>query len=264
MNRAIVDYARYAAQMFGGFRVKHEKEIFHSREADIKGLLGTSKLKVLDLANGWLRPQFSLMSNAGYDVTGVDFVNAPQGLKGYAHAFCRKVFRLQAGIGKIENENQKLLVESVDNLPFPDNTFDLISSVAAFEHFLEMPRVISELKRVCKPGGIVWTRIHLFTGLSGGHNVSLTQIPITNLPSGVDAWDHLRKRKIPFHVPLNEWRIDQYLKEFEKHFKILKHYCDMKEGEEFLTEEIQKELTDYSKEELTCRSYVIVAKKEDL
>jgi hypothetical protein len=255
MNRAVVDYARYAGQMFGGFRVRHEKEIFNTRESDIKGLFNSQKLKVLDLANGWLRPQFSLMSNAGHDVTGVDFVNAPQGVKGLLHAFCRKLFRLQAGIGKIENENQKLLVARVEDLP---------SSVAAFEHFLEMPRVISELKRVCKPGGIVWTRIHLFTGLSGGHNVSLTQIPITKLPCGVDAWDHLRKRKIPFHVPLNEWRINQYLKEFEKHFTILKHYCDMKEGEEFLTNEIQKELSDYSKEELTCRSYVIVAKKESL
>jgi hypothetical protein len=84
---------------------------------------------------------------------------------------------------------------------------------------------------------------------------------LKHLPDGVDAWDHLRQRRLPFHVPLNEWRIDQYLAEFSKHFEIVKHYCAMREGDEFLTPDIEAELADYSRDELTCGAYVIVACK---
>jgi hypothetical protein len=103
--------------------------------------------------------------------------------------------------------------------------------------------------------------IHLFTSPSGGHNVSLTQIPLRRIPAHVEPWDHLRKRRLPFHVPLNEWRIDQYLAEFSKHFEILKHYCAMREGEGFLTPALEAELAAYSRDELTCGAYVIVARK---
>ncbi len=82
-----------------------------------------------------------------------------------------------------------------------------------------------------------------------------------HLPAGVDAWDHLRQRRLTSHVPLNEWRIDQYLAEFSKHFEILKHYCAMREGEEFLTSAIEAELAAYRRDELTCGAYVIVARK---
>jgi hypothetical protein len=35
----------------------------------------------------------------------------------------------------------------------------------------------------------------------------------------------------------------------------------MQEGEEFLTPEIEAELASYSREELTCGAYVILARK---
>jgi hypothetical protein len=63
-----------------------------------------------------------------------------------------------------------------------------------------------------------------------------------------------------FHMPLNEWRLDQYLTEFSRYFQVLKHYCAMC-GESFLTAEIENELSDYSRDELTGGLYVIVARK---
>jgi SAM-dependent methyltransferase len=41
------------------------------------------------------------------------------------------------------------------NLPFPDDTFDLVTSSFAFEHFLpaEKPALLSQIYRVLKPGG---------------------------------------------------------------------------------------------------------------
>ena len=86
------------------------------------------------------------------------------------------------------------------------------------------------------------------------------EIPLQTLLDGIDAWDHLRKRRLRFHVPLNELRIQQYLDEFGRHFEIVKHYCAMKEGEHLLTPEIEAELSKYSRDELTCGAFVIVTR----
>jgi hypothetical protein len=92
-------------------------------------------------------------------------------------------------------------------------------------------------------------------------DLSFTEFPLRRVPAGVDPWDHLRKRRLPFTVPLNEWRRDRYLEEFARYFQVVKHYCAMREGEELLTSEIMVELSDYSRDELTSGAYVIVARK---
>jgi ubiquinone/menaquinone biosynthesis C-methylase UbiE len=157
--------------------------------------------------------------------------------------------------------DDSLVCGDVAMLPFRDETFDLVTSVAAFEHFLDVPEVLKESYRVVQPGGFIWALVHLFSSLSGGHNVSLSEIPLRSIPYGIDPWDHLRQCRLPFHVPLNRWRTDQYLSEFGKHFEIVKHYCAMREGEDFLTRALESELSDYSRDELTCGAYVIVARK---
>jgi hypothetical protein len=126
---------------------------------------------------------------------------------------------------------------------------------------MDVPSVVTEVHRVLQPGGIAWIGIHPFTSLSGGHNLTATEIPLRKLPLGIEPWDHLRKREIPITVPLNEWRIHQYLEEFSKHFEILKNYCAVREGKSFLTKELEIELVDYSRDELTCLAYIIVARK---
>jgi hypothetical protein len=136
-----------------------------------------------------------------------------------------------------------------------------VTSIAAFEHFLDVSAVIAELQRVLKPKGVAYVRIHPFTCPSGGHNVRITQIPLRSLPRSVDPWDHLRRRRVPIDVPLNEWRPEQYREAFAHHFEILRHYCAMREGEHLLSSEIETELAGYSRDELTCGAYVIVAQK---
>ncbi|MFZ6027528.1 MAG: class I SAM-dependent methyltransferase [Chloroflexota bacterium] len=155
-----------------------------------------------------------------------------------------------------------LVCGDVAQMPFRCCYFDLVSSVAAFEHFLDVPAVIAELARVLKPAGMVWIVIHPFTAPSGGHNVKLMEIPLQTLPKGVAPWDHLRQRRLPFHVPLNEWRIQQYLEAFSGHFDILKHGCALREGQHLLTAKIAAELSAYTREELTCLAYTIVARKK--
>ena len=262
MNTKLTDYVHYAWQMLNGFRTNGEKRIFAEREQDMGHYLDTgSPLRVLDLGNGYLRPQYTLLKAAGHRVCGLDLVNRPQGNStNVAYVFARWLYRWKLNL-PISGADQTLICGDVRALPLPDNAIDLVTSVAAFEHFLDVPTVVTELQRVVRPGGLIYVRIHLFTCPSGGHNVRITEIPLRSVPRGVEPWDHLRKRRLPFHVPLNEWRQDQYLKVFAKHFEILKHYCAMREGEEMLTPEIEAELSGYSRDELTCGAYVIVARK---
>lgn len=265
MNRVgerISDYFRYGWQLLNGFRAAGELRIAKERDDDIASLVPlNTPLRVLDLGNGSLRPQYTLLRSAGHDVYGIDLVNRPdRSAFSRAYSFARFLYRWRLGLS-VKDEDRGLVCGDVSHLPFLESTFDFVTSVAAFEHFLNAPAVISEVGRVLRPGGLIYARIHLFTCPSGGHNVRVTEIPLRRLPKGVDAWDHLRKRRLPIDVPLNEWRRDRYLEEFGKRFDILKHYCAMTEGEELLTPEIENELSNYSRDELTCGAYVVVARK---
>jgi SAM-dependent methyltransferase len=217
---------------------------------------------ILDVANGRLRPQYTILRRAGHRIYGIDYVNRPRhsGVD-LAYGAARRIYNWRLGVRPIGDHPPTLICGDVGKLPFPSAFFDLVTSIAAFEHFLDVPAVVGELWRVLRPGGMAWIWIHIFTSPSGGHNLSFTEYPIQTLPPGVDAWDHLRKRRLPFTVPLNEWRIDQYLAEFGRHFEVLHHYTAMREGEAWLTPEITLELAQYTRDELTCGSFVIVARK---
>ena len=258
----IRDYLHYSWQLLNGFRANGEKQIAWERDNDIAPYINTKRsLRVLDLGNGSLRPQYTLLQAAGHRAYGIDLVNRPRWNSfNAAYAVARSLYRWKLGV-PFKDSVKNLICGDVTRLPFADGSFDLVSSVAAFEHFLDVPIVMTEIQRILRPDGVVYARIHLFACPSGGHNINITEIPLHSLPKGIDPWDHLRKRRLPFHVPLNEWRRDQYFAEFQKHFEILKHYCAMREGEHLLTPQIEKELFNYSRDELTCGAYVVVGRK---
>ncbi len=259
----ITDYLNYSWQLVNGFRSDGEKTIAARRQCEISPHLdGDRSLRILDLANGRLRPQYILLKAAGHEVYGIDLVNRPHlSWEDVAYCVARWVYKRKLGLPAKATAAQTLVCGDVGALPFSDNTFDLVTSVAAFEHFLDVPSVVTEISRVLRRGGLVWVGVHLFTSPSGGHNLRLTEIPLRRIPAAVDPWDHLRKRRLPFHVPLNEWRRDQYLETFAGYFEIVKHYCVTREGEELLTPALEAELSTFSRDELTCGAYVIVARK---
>jgi len=263
MSLPFRDYVQFAWQLLSGVRSNAERAMAEKRQADIAPYLGrTSPLRVLDLANGRLRPQYTLLRAAGHRVYGIDLINGSlQGWEDLAYRFARRLYTWRLRLPARMGAAQTLVRGDVGALPFPDGVFDLVTSVAAMEHFYEVPTVIAELHRVVRPGGLVWICIHLFTSPSGGHNLSLAEFSLHSVPNGVDAWDHLRQRKLPFSVPLNEWRRDQYIQEIGRHFEILGHYCYTREGEHLLTREIERELAGYSRDELTCAADVILGRR---
>lgn len=146
-------------------------------------------------------------------------------------------------------------------MTWQDEYFNLVTSIAAFEHFLDVPAVVGEVQRVLRQGGLAWIGIHLFACPSGAHNITAKEIPLRKLPEGVQPWDHLRQRPFPITVPLNEWRTGQYPQVFLGHFEILKNYCVVRERDIFLAPQIEEDLFEYSRDELTCIAYGIVARK---
>jgi len=263
MSPYFTDYLHYTRQLLDGSRASGERSLAEYRQRDITPYLqGDGHLRILDVANGRLRPQYTILKAAGHQVYGIDLVNRPQlSWVDMGYRIARWLYTTKLGLPSGDGA-QTLVCGDVGALPFPDNSLDLGISMAAFEHFLDVPQVVAELYRVIRPGGLVWVGIHLFTCPSGGHNLSFTGIPLRTIPARVDPWDHLRQRRLPFHVPLNEWRRDQYLEMFARHFHILKHYCAVREGEGLLTPTLEAELSAYDRDELTCVAYIILARKE--
>ena len=255
----LIGYLRFFGQLLNGDRFAGERTIATRRERDLAPhLVARQNLRVLDLANGNLRPQYELLKFAGHCVVGIDLANRPRtGLSAQAYKLARWLY----GRSLPRMQTQRLVCGDVGALPFPNDHFDFVTSVAAFEHFLHVPQVVAELERVVKPGGVMWVGIHPFTGPSGGHNLGFVEIPLRHMPRGVDPWDHLRKRRLPLTVPLNKWRLHQYRAEFARHFQIVKEYCVTREGGLLLTPALQAELAAYDSDELTCAAYVIVARK---
>src|SRR3954452_2586057 len=79
MSAYITDYPRYAWQLLNGYRVNHERTFADLRRRDLARYINpTRPLQVLDLANGRLRPQYTLLKTEGHSVYGIDLANRPE------------------------------------------------------------------------------------------------------------------------------------------------------------------------------------------
>jgi SAM-dependent methyltransferase len=168
--------------------------------------------------------------------------------------------------GSIEHE--KLEVISYDGLriPFESDCFDIVISTAVLEHVLDMETFVRELYRVTRPGGIGYHIYHNFYSLSGAHN-----------PKSIYEsypWGHLLGEIEVDPVLLNRIRIDEVKAHFGTQFTFEEsHRLDHshrksvvgnefdEEGRELLTEELSRKLTQYPREELLTRAFLIVVKK---
>jgi ubiquinone/menaquinone biosynthesis C-methylase UbiE len=94
--------------------------------------------KVLDIGcgNGYVLSRFS---KEGAKTSGVDIT--PTGVN-----LCRKRFEMMGLAGDFQ-------VGNAEELPFPDNTFDCVSSMGVLHHTPNTEKAIGEAFRVLKPGG---------------------------------------------------------------------------------------------------------------
>lgn len=149
---------------------------------------------------------------------------------------------------------------SATELPFPDDTFDLVVSHEVFEHIDDIPAALRRLRRVMKPDGLTYIYVHNYTSLSGGHHIAW-KYPDTEPSEVVPPWDHLRQNLYP-EIPswINRLRERDYRQAFEAQFDILDWFPIATEGQGLLTPELRAELADYSEAELLTKGFVVVAR----
>jgi SAM-dependent methyltransferase len=154
------------------------------------------------------------------------------------------------------------------NYPLPDNSYDLIISNAVLEHVSDVQKYFKAVSRLLKKNGVFYGMIHNFYSLSGGHNLQWA-FPDTSPPSGIPPWDHLRENRFPTHVYLNHLKPENYKTIASSNLDIIlfegrdiNHDIGGTEGEKFLTEELQNELSEFDRDLLLTRSYCIICKKK--
>lgn len=246
------------------------------------------KTRMLEVGCGQHFTTTLLFHSLGVKVTGIDieFIDPHSSLKGFfalwrKRGFARFIKTLLRRLifdrayyqvirkefkHPLKVDNLDLRVMNACALEFPDNHFDYIYSNAVLEHIAEVDKACQEMSRVVHPDGIVYVSIHLFPSLSGGHHPEWAYPDETlnqyRFKAGrrIPPWDHLRQNLFPVDVYLNKLREKDYLSIFNKYFSLIK--TDSRyEGEQYLTNDIMKELRGYSRDELLKRTLKVVMKK---
>lgn len=95
------------------------------------------------------------------------------------------------------------------NMPFRDASFDLAYSINVFEHLPDPRAVLRSFKRVVRPGGVIFTHLHLYTSDSGCHDLRI----IRGEHDEIEYWPHLRPahaHKVRNLAYLNKLSFDQW------------------------------------------------------
>jgi ubiquinone/menaquinone biosynthesis C-methylase UbiE len=101
-------------------------------------------LKILEVGCGSARLSCFLASY-GYDITGLD--DSENALRVAKNNFA------------LTNNKGKFIIGDVKNLPFRNNSYDVVMSTGLLEHFKDPQPVINEMVRVLKNGGLFYSDI---------------------------------------------------------------------------------------------------------
>jgi SAM-dependent methyltransferase len=237
--------------------------------------------RILEIGCGQRFATSLLFHTFGAGVTGIDmdYVDPRFSLQGYVaifkkngwersvKTFIRHLLFDRQYYGTISNlcgrplrfDDLELLYMDACDLKFADNSLDYIFSRAVFEHIDDVEKACREMHRVLKTGGVANIRPHLFPSLTGGHNPEWFDLN-RNGRRQAPPWDHLRKSLYPPPCYLNKFREKDYIRIFSKYFTIVDVESEYV-GEQYLTEDILRELPGFTREELTKVSIRIIMKK---
>lgn len=260
-------------------KAKHQYEQFETMLKALARWSGPIRgKKILDIGCGRFCPFTLLFHSMGNQATGIDTLyigtNEPwlrrywrvlrrNGLESLAEELLlmpkyKTYYKAMREAASFPLITQGIVLAQInaENMSFADETFDIVISMEVFEHLSNVAQAVSELSRVMKRGAFAYIDINLFTSISGGHHFNWRN------PDKVPPWDHLRQRRLPFTVYLNEMREHEYIKLFREKLEVLEVLdADIGEGGELLIPEIHAELSNYSEEELLKYGIVIIARK---
>jgi SAM-dependent methyltransferase len=120
-------------------------------------------LKVLEVASGSGGPAVFMVKETGCQLVGIDInENGIQNAKNLAS---------ENGLdGKMEFS----LANASEQLPFPDESFDIIISIDSINHFRSRDKVFSEFKRILKKSGrLLFTDAVVITGILTNEEIAI-------------------------------------------------------------------------------------------
>lgn len=102
-----------------------------------------------------------LMSKLLQDIPRKEMLELGCGTGHWTNFFVNQGFQVTAGdisdemlaFVKIKNIKANIVKFDAEQIPFPDNSFDIIASITMLEFVNNQDKVLSEVKRVLKPGG---------------------------------------------------------------------------------------------------------------
>jgi SAM-dependent methyltransferase len=268
---------------------QHDVEVLRSFVATVTSLgIHPAGKRVLDVGCGANAPMTLMLHAAGALVTGIDecvgyrwglgfrpsryarYVRESGGSKALRKLLGEIIYdryyysTLSAAFGaRLSEAGLDLRAMNGEKLEFAAATFDVVHSNATWEHLRDVGRANAEVARVLRPGGLAYIEVHLFPSLSGGHDLPWIVPGKTELDS-VTPWEHLRNPAWKEPMYLNRLRERDYRRSFEttKGLEIVEWRTEYTEGEELVTDELlREELSGYTREELTKRSVIVVARK---
>ena len=155
---------------------------------------------------------------------------------------------------------------NAEAMTFTDNSFDFIYSFSVFEHLANPSKVMDEMNRVLRPGGIGYISLHLYTCDCGCHDPR-----IWANQDRAPYWAHLREKhadKVQPNAYLNKLRIAEWKQLYQEKFgKVTFDYNPYHdERMEFLLKELApirqtNELDAYTDEELLNVNLIAIWKK---
>lgn len=72
----------------------------------------------------------------------------------------------------LHSKNIDAVSASAEQLPFADNSFDLVCAFDVVEHIEDDKKALAEMQRVCRPGGKICITVPAFQCLWGRHDVA--------------------------------------------------------------------------------------------
>jgi ubiquinone/menaquinone biosynthesis C-methylase UbiE len=240
-------------------------------------------LAILDVGCG---QQFHMAQYFSYhenNVTGIDYNVVPTNLKSYLELLrtngllrvIKTIGRKAIGIDAEFSRNLQrlypgrtpapitILQMDAERMSLPDNSFDFVFSRSVFEHLENPDRVIREVSRVLKPGGVAHLGVHLYTCDGGAHDPRIFSGHRDDLP----LWSHLRaahSHKVRPNSYLNRLRLSSWKEMFSLHLPGV--YIHLHQGaREHLLEDARalraSELSEYSEDELLTDEVVAIWRK---
>lgn len=218
-------------------------------DAPMLQISGAGLLRILK-ANGWQRFIKSAVRALVFDAHERQALN---------RVLVRRGARLRV-------QASRFLVGDVAHVSLATESVDFIYSEDVFEH---IPRealdgVCASLARALTPQGMALISPSVHTGISGGHLVEWYPHTLNaDMDRRSEPWEHLRQRRFVADCFLNEMRLVEYQRLFERHFTVhAVHNLQAGQGRAFLTEDVREELADYSIDELLGDKWRFVLRKK--